>query len=330
MEIAGLEVRPPTPDDLPMIGRLYETVKGRPRPESVTRHRFFDTPWGDSVSLIAVDGDLCAGIVVFWPAMMRVGGDLVLGAQGMEAVTHPDYRRPRLFLGMAVTGRELTAERGIELLYTFPNERSIKLTKHVGATYLGDVAAFGVETARGRLALPWRRKGHGPGFAVGRPAEGDLGRLVADAHSGADVIRVDKSEAWLGWRYSEQTCERYEWLTLRDTSGALTAAALLGERDASWGDDFAGIVRVHEIFARSEQAAAELLRDAVAHVGVNGGRKLDVLLKDPLLEGAAESAGLAREAPHPMTTYRHVATSLAIDSLDWSRWRLVSGDMDFF
>lgn len=329
-EIAGLEVRPPTVDDLPAIGQLYETVKGRPRPEPVTRHRFFDTPWGDSVSLIALAGDLCAGIVVFWPVMMRIGGDLVLGAQGMEAVTHPDYRRPRLFVGMAVSGRDLTAGHGIELLYTFPNERSIKLTKHVGATYLGDVSAFGAETVRGRLSLPWRRMRQVPGFAVEHPGDGELQALVAASHADTDVIRVDKSREWLRWRYSALTCERYEWLTLRDASGALTAAALLGERDESWGDDFAGIVRVHEIFSVDEASATTLLQQAVQHVGASGGRKLDLLVKDPVLERAAERAGLARETPHPMTSFRHHATPLAVDTLDFGRWRLVSGDMDFF
>ncbi len=107
-----LEIRPPTPADLPALGRLYEAVKGRPRPESVTGHRLFDTPWGDSVSLIAVDGDVCASMAVYWPVAMRAGDEVVPGAQGMEAVTHPDYRnRPRLFLTLAKQGRDLALER---------------------------------------------------------------------------------------------------------------------------------------------------------------------------------------------------------------------------
>jgi hypothetical protein len=330
-EIAGLEVRSPTSDDVPAIGELYRIVKGRPRPESVTRHRLFDTPWGDSVSLIALADDLCAGIVVFWPVMMSVGGELMLGAQGMEAVTHPDYRRPRLFVGMARSGRDMTRDQGIELLYTFPNARSIKLTKHVRATYLGDVHAYGVETARGRLSMPWRRRTRAAGFAVEEPGGDELRLLISQAHADSAVVRVDKSDAWLRWRYSASTCERYEWLTLRDADEQLTAAALLGERDPeSWGEDFEGIVRVHELFALDEAAGRALLASAVAHVQENGGRKLDILVKDPVLERAAEGAGMAREAPHPMTAYRHEATRLSVDTFDFARWRLVSGDMDFF
>ena len=37
-------------------------------------------------------------------------------------------------------------------MYTFPNVRSIKLTKHVGATYLGEVGGWGIDLERRRLA----------------------------------------------------------------------------------------------------------------------------------------------------------------------------------
>ena len=186
-----LEIRPPTPADLPALGRLYEAVKGRPRPESVTAHRLFDTPWGDSVSLIAVDGDVCASMAVYWPVAMRAGDEVVPGAQGMEAVTHPDYRnRPRLFLTLAKQGRDLALER-MQLLYTFPNVRSIKLTKHVGATYLGEVGGWGIDLERRRVRLPrLSRRGD---EAAGVPTIDELAALAARAHAQPDLVRIDKS-----------------------------------------------------------------------------------------------------------------------------------------
>ena len=106
------------------------------------------------MALIAVDGDVCASMAVYWPVAMRAGDEVVPGAQGMEAVTHPDYRnRPRLFLTLAKQGRDLALER-MQLMYTFPNVRSIKLTKHVGATYLGEVGGWGIDLERRRLRLP--------------------------------------------------------------------------------------------------------------------------------------------------------------------------------
>ena len=326
-----LEIRAPTPADVPALGKLYEVVKGRPRPESVTRHRLFDTPWGDSVALIALDGDVCASMAVFWPVAMRVGDDVVHGAQGMEAVTHPDYRgRPRLFLTIARQGRDLALERGVELLYTFPNVRSIKLTKHVGATYLGEVGGWGIDLERRRIRVPGlarRRKE----VAAAPPTTEELAAFAAEVHAERGVVRTDKSAAWLSWRYSDATCENYEWLALRDAAGSLTAAALLGERDPeSWGPDFAGIVRILELLAQDEEAAQSLLRLAVDHVRRGGARKLDILVKDPVLERAVGAAGFRLEHRHPITTRAHEARRFDVDTYDFDRWRLISGDHDFF
>jgi hypothetical protein len=324
-----LEIRPPTLADLPALGKLYEAVKGRPRPQSVTRHRLFDTPWGDSVSLIAVDGEVCASMAVYWPVAMRAGDEVVPGAQGMEAVTHPDYRnRPRLFLTLAKQGRDLALER-MQLMYTFPNVRSIKLTKHVGATYLGEGAGWGVDLQRRRLRLPRisRRRDE-----LGAPPTIDEVAELADrAHAQHDLVRIDKSAAWLSWRYSDATCENYEWVTERDASGSLTAAALLGERDpARWGADFAGIFRIHELFALDEQAARSVLRQAVDHVRRADARKLDVLVKDPALEQAVAASGFRLEGRHPITALADATKAFAVDTYDFDRWRVISGDHDFF
>jgi hypothetical protein len=324
-----IEIRPPTPADLPALGRLYEAVKGRPRPESVTRHRLFDTPWGDSVALIAVDGAVCASMAVFWPVAMRAGDEVVPGAQGMEAVTHPGYRnRPRLFLTLAKQGRDLALER-MQLMYTFPNLRSIKLTKHVGATYLGDVGGWGVDLARRRVRLPrLSRTRHQP---ADEPTTEELAQLATRAHAQHDLVRIDKSEAWLSWRYSEATCENYRWVTQRDGSGSLLAAALLGERNPDrWGADFAGIFRIHELFALDEQAARSVLRQAIDHVRRAGARKLDVLVKDPMLEDAVRSAGFRLEGRHPITSIASPSKTFGFDAYDFGRWRIITGDHDFF
>jgi hypothetical protein len=328
----AIETREARREDLPAIGELYRAVKGRPRPEPVTRQRLFDTPWGDSIAMVAFDGELCVGLAVFWPVMLRVGGEPVLGAQAMEAATHPDYRRrPRMFLGLALDARELAKERRIEVLYTFPNARSIKLTKLVGATYLGEVGGWGIELGQRRPRMPrltGRRQGR---METGAPERTELATLVEAAQPERDAVRIEKTDTWLSWRYSDEACELFTWLTVRDGAGALRAAALVGERDpASWGPDFAGILRVHELFAVEEGAATTVLRGAVDHARRSGARKLDLLVKDPALERAAAAAGLREEHRHPMTTLRLATRELEVDTHDFERWRVISGDHDFF
>lgn len=330
MTDGDIEVRLPTPEDLPAIGELYRAVKGRGRPESVTRHRFFDTPWGDSPAFIALDGDKCVSVGLVWPVALRLGSEVVLGGQGTDAATHPDYRnRPRLFVGMARMMKQLLPERGVDVYYTFPNTRSIKILKVVGGTYLGEVGSWGIEIG-GRRSFFVRSRRPAGELIVADSTSPELAALVEAALGDEPVIRVDKSRTWLEWRYSPATAERYEWLLMRD-GGSAVAAALVGERDAGlWGQDFAGLLRVHELFALTEDAGAALLRHVIAHVRQRpGARKLDVLVKDPLLEQAVERAGFAREGTRPITSFV-LREGLKLDPYDFSNWRVISGDMDFF
>jgi len=325
-----ITIRPPTRADLPALGELYLAVKGRGRPESVTRHRFFDTPWGDSPSYIALDGDMCVSVGLIWPAALRVGDEVVLGGQGTDAATHPDYRaRPRLFVGMARAAKQLLADRGFDVYYTFPNTRSIKILKLVAGTYLGEVGAWGLELGGRRR---WFRRGRPEAgeLSVEESRTPEISALVEAALGDQPVIRIDKSETWLDWRYSEATAERYEWLLLHE-GGSVMAAALVGERDPElWGSDFAGLLRIHELFALSEDAAETLLRGVIAHVERwPGARKLDVLVKDPKLERAVERAGFAREQARPITAFAF-SEGMQLDPYDFSHWRIISGDMDFF
>ena len=245
--------------------------------------------------MIAVDGDVCASMAgVCTGLAMRAGDEVVPGAQGMEAVTHPDYRnRPRLFT-LAKQGRDLALER-MQLMYTFPNARSIKLTKHVGA-YLGEVGGWGIDLERRRLRLPRLGRRDEPAPAT----IDELAELAAQAHAQPDLVRIDKSPEWLAWRYSDATCENYEWVVERDGSGSLTAAALLGERDpVRWGADFAGIFAYHELLALDEQAARSVLRWSVEHARGAGARKLDVLVKDPMLRTGRRRQRLPARRPAP-------------------------------
>ena len=186
-----IEIRLPTPDDLPAIDELYRAVKGRGRPESVTRHRFFDTPWGDSPAFVAFDGDKCVSVGLVWPVALRVGDEVVPGGQGTDAATHPDYRnRPRLFVGMARAMKPLLQERGFDVYYTFPNTRSIKILKVVAGTYLGEVGAWGLELGRQPMVAAWApesrhrrftRSGAGGAHRSGaRRRAGDQGRQEPD------------------------------------------------------------------------------------------------------------------------------------------------------
>ena len=73
-----------------------------------------------------------------------------------------------------------------------------------------------------------------------------------------------------------------------------------------------------------------MLQRAVSHVRVARARKLDVLVKDPMLERAVQETGFQLEHRHPITMMAEPSRTFGVDPHDFDRWRLISGDHDFF
>ena len=176
--------------------------------------------------------------------------------------------------------------------------------------------------------MPRLSRRHEPATA---PTIAELAALAARAHSQPGLVRIDKSAEWLAWRYSDATCENYEWVVERDAGGPLTAAALLGERDpAQWGADFAGIFRVHELFALDEQAVRSVLRRSV-----DAGPRRRRPEARRARQGSTARAGsrgqrLRPRGRRPMTAISNPSKAFGFDTYDFDRWRVITGDMDFF
>ncbi len=88
------------------------------------RWLFSDNPAGEGFfSLADHDGNIVGQYVVI-PIRMLVGGEEITGAQSMDTMTHPDYRRQGMFTTLA---NEVYAELkrcGIHAAYGFPNPAS--------------------------------------------------------------------------------------------------------------------------------------------------------------------------------------------------------------
>lgn len=58
------------------------------------------------------------------PCFMQIDGNLFLAAQSGDTMTHPGYRNKGLFVELANLTYELCREKGIRLIYGFPNQNS--------------------------------------------------------------------------------------------------------------------------------------------------------------------------------------------------------------
>lgn len=315
-----LELRELRRDDVGLVRGLYEATKNRLRPEEYDRWRFFDTPWGDSPAIIAVDGEVCAALYIVWPVMLRLGDEDVLGAQSMDTMTHPEYRGRGLFVSAAEECFALAKSRGFEVVYGFPNANSYPgFVRRLDFDHVGDVPSWA--PAR-RLRSP------AVDFVVDEVGNGELEPLLAAWQDERDACRVRRDRTWLDWRYGAASGERYQWLSIRDTGG-VRAAALLGERDESWGGYGRAELRIHELLADSEESRAAILTAARRHAKACA-RTLKLLAHDERLAAPLARARYARGELHPLIVRKLVSRRLPANVHHFPAWRILGGDMDSF
>lgn len=318
--MAELEIREVTRDDLPLLRGLYAATKNRLRPEEYDRWRFFDTPWGDSPAMIAVDGDVCAALYIVWPAMLRLGDEDVLGAQSMDTMTHPDYRGRGLFVGLAEECFAVAKSRGIEVVYGFPNASSYPgFVRRLNFDHVGDVVSW--RPAR-RLREP------AAAFQVDRVSLDDIEPFLTAWQEERDICRIRRDRTWIDWRYGPASGEMYQWLSVADRGG-VRAAALIGERNESWGGYGRAEFRVHEVLADSEASRTAILHAARRHAS-NGGGTLKLLAHDDRLTAPLSEARYRRDGAHPLIVRKLVSRRFAGNVHHFPYWRIVGGDMDSF
>lgn len=327
-----VDVRPPTRDDLAAIRGLFETVKQRGRPAGYEAWHLFGTPWEDAPALGAFHDDRCIGLYLMLPAALRLGRETVPAVQAMDVMVHPDFRLQGVFARLASETVSNAEARGFEVAYGFPNDTSYPIyIRYRNAHHVCDVVSYAAYTVGRR----WRRPPREPALGAldleaARPADGELAELVERLHDEPDVCRVGKSVAYLDWRYGPASGDTYEWLTLRERSGAPVASMLVGDRDAGPDDGGMLVARVHEIFAGTPEHASLLLRLAIARAAGRGVSKVQMLVKDPVVETGLLDTGLRAESVAHFVL-RKLTTRIQAGNVHHAPyWRLISGDMDVY
>ena len=75
----------------------------------------------DSIVIVATDGDKVIGHYAILPHDMFLNGITFKSGLGIHAVIHPDYRGKVLMYKIAELAYEIAKERGIKIIYGFPN-----------------------------------------------------------------------------------------------------------------------------------------------------------------------------------------------------------------
>ena len=105
------------------------------------RWLYQDNPSGEGLIWLAEHNGKIVGQLGFVPVVMEIAGKTALGAQVLDAMIHPAYRRQKIFDTLARKVMHESKEKGMFILYALPNQFS-----HPGARKLNwlDIASLPV------------------------------------------------------------------------------------------------------------------------------------------------------------------------------------------
>ena len=223
------QVRQATAADAPAIGALFRKCFGFEQPPMYFASKYFQASVGTSVSMIAEADGQVIGHYGLWGVPIRLGFELVAGAQSVDTMTHPDYRGRGVKVRLAQGHGYRRAARH-RCALRFPEQKRIS----------GDIAAAEMATHRRRAEFSCllRPEGlrrvprslHAPttialkiwprvatsayDILLARPDDGALARLLTHRSADDGICQTERFPQWYDWRFSRALGREYQWGTI--------------------------------------------------------------------------------------------------------------------
>lgn len=333
-------IREATKADLPALGVLFSESFGFGRDPEHAAWKFFDNPVGRPLLVVAESGERLVGQYALWPVALRVGGEVVLGAQSLDTMTHPEFRGQGMFPRLAAACYEMAAEQGIRVLYGFPNANSYSgFVRKLNWDHTGDVPFFvrplrpsvhpRIPLGLGRAVdlasflLPRRREA---GYDVQRvePAPEERARLWnGEWLDCRDSCSIHRGVAWESWRFAAGSMLRYRWLSVRrdgELAGYLT-----------WGSDLRGPnALLSEACAPDPSVLATLVGAAISDARASGHSFLTTATTIRQLIVALRRNGFLRRTAIPFIVRSLSHKLLRANVHAHESWQLIGADLDTY
>ena len=231
-EVAWI-VRPYQEGDELRLPAFAEESRGYGLDLDFWRWLFRDNPAGPAPIYFADDNGRLAGHYAIVPFRLRIQGREVVACQGLEAITHPDYRRQGIMLALARRAYADVVQEGVDLIYGFPNTSSVGgFLKHLEFDVPENLPVLVRPLDLPRLLVHQRGPGLLPRLA-GPPGQWGWDRLwplrpdaagvtvgeVAAFPDAVDALcqrvlagipnAVIRDRAFLDWRYCRHPLRRY-------------------------------------------------------------------------------------------------------------------------
>ncbi len=286
------------------------------------------------------------------PTWIKVGDRTILGAQAVDAMTHPDYRRRGGFQAVTTAALSQATREGIEMVYAFPNQFSGPAVAKLGWIGIGamqlmvkplaltKIVKFGIQNRLlailaiigivplvrvvGRPRVPSAPKDLKIGLSSSFDDRYDAFWTRVSQHYEVVVI---KSSKHLDWRYAAAPNVRYT-VYAAERAGEIAGYVVL--RCIETDDITAGVI--YELLAESVGIGHQLVWQAVEHCRDQGADFIaSAAIADKAYGRSFGKAGFisipfvkeARPYVYPMSTRISVA-----GLKDQRKWLLQIGDSD--
>lgn len=137
-----IEIRTATDADVPAMLELMSAALGVgsvPRSEKYFRWKHFDSPFGASAILLAKSEGRLVGLRAFMRWTFCRGTDVRTAVRAVDTSTHPDFRGQGIFKKLTMTLVNDLTEKGTDLVFNTPNEKSGAGYRKMGWEVVGKV-----------------------------------------------------------------------------------------------------------------------------------------------------------------------------------------------
>ncbi|MDN5797171.1 MAG: GNAT family N-acetyltransferase [Intrasporangium sp.] len=316
---------------------LFAVVFGHDRGAEHHSWKFDRNPAGPPVVVVAQDGARIVGQYALWPMRLAIGTDLILGAQSLDTMTHPDYRGQGMFTALARECMDLATQRGIEVLFGFPNEASYPaFVGRLDWDHTGDVRQYSrmlkpslhprTPAWAGALsdaAARWLPRGGRTDVPVsGNPAPAELSRLAAARHD-RQTCAVDRSPEYLAWRLGSGSGQHYEWVVVGPPEDPHAVAV--------WGKDpFSTRARLVELEGRTADALASAVALTTQNALQQGRSELLAFAQRPDLRAVLRRAGFVPRGGLPLIVRKQTGRLMRGNVHRHSAWSVFGSDLDTY
>ena len=232
----GIGIRAYRDDDLPAVLDLLRAALGETtllqRTAELFRWKHVENPFGRSVALVAEADDKIVGLRAFMRWNLEWDGTVIRCGRAVDTATHPAYHRRGIFKNLTTAAVDIARERGIQLIFNTPNDRSRPGYLKMGWKDVGPIRVL-VRPHPGRLASG--RRESFPRLDELAPGATPIGadwQPAADqgSHSETrDVLATPRSVEYLQWRFGMHPTARYGEVVAGGAS-AIVRANLRGGR----------------------------------------------------------------------------------------------------